>query len=348
MRKIFLGIDISKEKLNICLMKDLKIVHEDEIGNSISSIKKMLKRVLSGLCDDDGQLLVCAEFTGKYIYPLACTCHEMGVSLWMEDPTRIKHSFGLSRGKNDVVDARRIAEYANRNSDKAVTYTLPEKEMSSIKMLLNDREMLLADKKKYQMQIADQKGFMSKEDYAIHCKVRKAIVSAIEKQIESIEIKIEELASSSELITHQTELLKSIDGIGKWIALYMVITTNGFIRFENARQFNCYAGLAPFVYTSGKSIHSKAKVSQRANKQLKALLHMAALCAATHMKSGEYKEYYERRCSEGKHPMCVLNIVRAKLVSRMFAVIRRDEKYSRNYVRQISGEKNLSTPLYNS
>lgn len=102
--------------------------------------------------------------------------------------------------------------------------------------------------------------------------------------------------------------------------------------------------MAPFTYTSGKSIQSKAKVSQRANKHIKSLLHMAALSVATRMKTGEYAEYYMRRCSEGKHPLCVLNIIRAKIVSRMFAVIKRDKEYVRNYER-VPIEKNLSTPL---
>lgn len=103
-------------------------------------------------------------------------------------------------------------------------------------------------------------------------------------------------------------------------------------------------GLAPFTYTSGKSIYSKAKVSQRANKQIKALLHLAAVSAATHMKSGDYKEYYDRRIAEGKHPLCVLNVIRAKLVGRMFAVIKRDELYIKNYDKS-SSEKKLSTPV---
>ena len=57
----------------------------------------------------------------------------------------------------------------------------------------------------------------------------------------------------------------------------MIVVTEGFTRFDNARQFNCYAGLAPFQYTSGSSQHSKARVSHRANKEMKALLHLAAM-----------------------------------------------------------------------
>ena len=105
-------------------------------------------------------LIFCAEYTGRYIYPLTVACHEEGVFLWMEDPTRIKNSFGITRGKNDAVDARRIAEYAARHQDKAVAYKMPAKALASIKILMADRDLVLSDKKKYE---ADAK---QKEEYA--------------------------------------------------------------------------------------------------------------------------------------------------------------------------------------
>ena len=72
------------------------------------------------------------------------------------------------------------------------------------------------------------------------------------------------------------------------------------------------------------------------------------VCAATHMKSGEYKDYYKRKTEEGKHPMCVLNVIRAKLVSRMFAVIKRDEAYQRDYKIFTPTEKNSQKIIANS
>ncbi|MBR3435785.1 MAG: hypothetical protein IKG88_07870, partial [Bacteroidales bacterium] len=47
----------------------------------------------------------------------------------------------------------------------------------------------------------------------------------------------------------------------------------------------------------------------RADHQLKALLHMCALVAATRMKSGRFAEYYQRKTAEGKNKMSVLNAV---------------------------------------
>ena len=74
-----------------------------------------------------------------------------------------------------------------------------------------------------------------------------------------------------------------------------------------------------------------AKISKRANQTMKALLHMSAVNVATRMKEGEYKDYYERKLKEGKHVMCILNVLRAKLVHRMFSVVRRDEMYTKKY-----------------
>ena len=53
---------------------------------------------------------------------------------------------------------------------------------------------------------------------------------------------------------------------------------------------------------------------------------MAAVAIA-HKKSGDLKTYFERKVAEGKNKMTVLNAVRAKLVARMFAVIRNNRVY---------------------
>lgn len=331
MKNYQMGIDISKEKLNICLRKGTQTVREEEIKNTVAAFRKCVKRIgkTDGIAVEE--MMACAEFTGRYIYPLVCACDELGLFLWMEDPTRIKNSFGVTRGKDDRVDARRIAEYAYRFSDKAVAYAMPGKTLASLKSLLADRDTLAADKQKYEMQLNDQKGYMDADDYKRKQRSWKAVARTLDRQIALIDEEIKRLVKSDEKISHQVELLKTVDGVGDRIAVRMVVVTMAFTRFKTPRQFNCYAGLAPFKYTSGKSIHSKSKVSQRADKRMKSLLHLGSVSVATHMKSGEYKKYYERKTKEGKHPMCVLNVIRAKMVSRMFAVIRRDEPYKKVY-----------------
>ena len=159
----------------------------------------------------------------------------------------------------------------------------------------------------------------------------KKVIRSIDEQIAAIDAEIESLIAADPVLTRQKELLKSIDGIGDRIAINMIAITGGFTRFQNARQFCSFAGLTPYKYDSGTSVRSKAKISKRANQTMKALLHLAAVCAATHMKDGEYKDYFERKTGDGKHVMCVLNVIRAKLVHRMFSVIKRDSEYTKEY-----------------
>jgi transposase len=47
---------------------------------------------------------------------------------------------------------------------------------------------------------------------------------------------------------------------------------------------------------------------------------------------GELKEFYERKVEQGKNKMSVLNAVRNKLVLRIFAVVRENRKYEKNYI----------------
>ena len=67
-----------------------------------------------------------------------------------------------------------------------------------------------------------------------------------------------------------------------------------------------------------------------------ALLKMAAMVVTTTKKDDELREYYMKKVAKGKSKMSVLNAVRAKLVYRMFAVIRDNKFYERNYLLQLA------------
>jgi hypothetical protein len=62
-----------------------------------------------------------------------------------------------------------------------------------------------------------------------------------------------------------------------------------------------------------------------------AWVHLCALSAIKNDK--EIKAYFERKVNEAKNKMSVLNAVRNKLIHRVFAVIRDDRFYQRDYAR---------------
>ena len=106
------------------------------------------------------------------------------------------------------------------------------------------------------------------------------------------------------------------------------------------RPSDCHAGVAPFErfaarYLSVSSVRGKTRVNQHARKRLKSLFHLAAMSAIR--SKGELQDYYNRKVADGKNKMlpgrrAVLNAVRNKIIHRIFAVIRRGEKYDKNYM----------------
>ncbi|MCF6184397.1 MAG: IS110 family transposase, partial [Bacteroidales bacterium] len=76
---------------------------------------------------------------------------------------------------------------------------------------------------------------------------------------------------------------------------------------------------------SGTSIRGKTKVSNLANKNIKSLLDSCAKSAIQY--NMEMKQYYNKRVKEGKDKMKVINIIRNKIVSRIFAIVLRGTPY---------------------
>jgi transposase len=294
MKNLVIGIDVSKEKLDLCLHSDGKPVSECVVENSTPAIRSSPRGVLNRYGREASDVLICAEYTGQYGYPLCCACEELDIDLWMENATQIKHSSGLNRGKNDKLDAHKIAAYAIRFQDKVRLFSLPEKNLATLKQLVSERDMYMCDRSKYQGQLTDQKRFMDRDDYQDKARRMDRVLKELEVAIDEIETKIRDLIDSDEMLKRQHELLLSVDGIGERTAVKMIVETNAFRDFDNARKFCCHAGVAPFKYDSGSSVRSRSKVSNRADKSIKALLHMAALSVATRMK-GELNDYISEK-----------------------------------------------------
>jgi len=105
----------------------------------------------------------------------------------------------------------------------------------------------------------------------------------------------------------------------------MLVYSNNFSGFKTWRQFASYVGIAPFEYESGSSIKRGKKVSSLSNKRIKGLLSSAVATSIQH--NPEMRVYYQKRVQEGKNKNLVKNIISNKVVSRVFAVVKRGTPY---------------------
>ncbi len=151
--------------------------------------------------------------------------------------------------------------------------------------------------------------------------------SCITKEIQRIELQLKELILSDDKLNTTISLVTSVTGIGIITAIYLTVFTNFFTKYQNPKQLACYCGVVPFEHTSGSSVEKKARVHHIANKTLKKQLHMCALSAVR--SDPQLKMYYERKASEGKNKMLVLNNVRNKLILRVCSVIKKQKPYQK-------------------
>lgn len=325
----FIGIDISKKTLDICLIDEHGTLTQLKIENHAEAILNTLKSLFDEQNLTVENTLICAEHTGHYTNILDDVMRSNKYLFWLADPYTIKHSQGIKRGKNDAIDAQRIALFAKRNMDDAKMESIDNKRFKDIAYLRSQRELMVTDCAKYSAQLKDEKNYFSKEMYLKKQHKYLKIIALLKENIKEIEAEINAIIKSDEMLKKQFEIIKSIDGIGPQTALETIITTEGFTKFSNPRAFACHAGCAPFKYESGTSIRSKNRISFRSNKSLKSLFHMSAL-SCINMKKGELKDYYNRKVAEGKNKMCVLNAMRNKLIHRIFALIKSDRFYEKN------------------
>jgi len=235
----------------------------------------------------------------------------------------------MQRGKTDKVDAQRIAQYALRFRDQIRLWEPPREVIQKLTLLSAARQRLNQAYNLLAVPISEQETFISKSlQKTLKSSVSKSLV-ALKAEQKAVEQQIDELIQADGRLKELFELMVSVPGIGPVIATELLIATNEMQTINDPKKLACHAGVAPFEYRSGSSIRGKTKVSHQARKRLKSLIHMGNMSAI--QVKGDLQDYYVRKLGEGKHTMLVLNAVRNKLIHRVCAVVRRGEKYDKNY-----------------
>jgi transposase len=264
------------------------------------------------------------EHTGLYSFLFEEFLHQNQIKFCKVSALEIKRSSGLIRGKSDRIDAARIANYGHEKRAKLKPEPITAKSLQRLKMLQNTRAQLVRTNASITCVIKEYKN-IGLADNDILLKVQHTLQKTLKKQIESIEKSIKQIMDTSPEIKANYQLLTSIKGIGMTVATATIIKTGNFSRFATARKFCCYCGTAPFEHSSGSSIRGRTRVSPLADKEMKTLLDLSAKNALRY--DPEIKAFYERRVAEGKSKMSTINVIRNKMIYRMFAVIKRQTPF---------------------
>jgi transposase len=328
---LFIGIDFSKSKFDVSVLEEIeqKNYTQAVFENSEQGYKELLKWLPRQSKIKHENWLFCGENTGLYSRGLADFLVKKNLLVWLENPLQIKQCSGINRAKTDSIDACKIAKYACRYQDKVRAYTLPNKEIDALRLLSAYRSRLVKNKVLLEV-AANEMRRVIKRDTTARWVYESSMrdIERLKKEINTLEDKMHKTIMGS-ILKENYLLLNSIKGVGMQTAIALLIHTNNFENFENARQLAAYCGCAPFPNMSG-TMDKGTHISRLANVEIKVLLSQCAASAIQY--NAELAAYFKRKVAEGKSKRLVLNNVRNKLIQRIFAVVKSKIYYQQNYM----------------
>lgn len=337
MKKLFIGIDFSKEKIDVAVISaDGLTETAGRVFNEFKSttsgyrqLERWVRQNSNGL--DPSLWLFCGENTGDYSKGLSNFLFGMGYDIWLENAKCIKDSSGIRRLKSDRADAAMIAEYAMRNHDKAVMYKPLSESLTQLRELFLYRQMLVRHRSGFIVRRSEKRLTMEKSPAKTAIsQSQKHVVTELSREVDKVDERIRKLIDSDKGLSAVYEIVTTMPGIGTQNAVCLMVYTDNFNKFNfNARKIACYYGVAPFGKDSGTSVHSDPHVHYMANRMIKALLTQAALAAVRY--NPVLSTYYTRLIGRGKKKPVAINNVKNKLIHLLTAMVKNRTTFNPNY-----------------
>jgi transposase len=317
-RKLYCGIDVSSETLDICYETSEGDKVHKQVKNDKTGFMIILKQ-----CRGDYHFIM--ESTGIYHTSLMFYLHEQNKVYSVINALQIKRyiQMHLERNKSDKKDARRICEYGIDRSPEPTE--MPDLAYFECRSLNNAIDDLTKEITKLTNQIHS----ISRAPFDTQTIIRsyRSLILKLEKEKKKMDFRLQE--KLKEWQPELMELVQTVKGIGKRAASELIIYTRGFKNMTSYRQLISYAGLSPVEFSSGSSIKGRVKICKQGGKKLRHILYMGALNAKVTNRA--CRELYERLVARGKNKKAAIIAVCNKLLKQVFGVVKNKRAYEDNY-----------------
>jgi len=304
MDAIYVGIDVSKDRLDVHVLPSGVAFAVARDGEGIGDLSARLRKI--------GATVVAVEATGGFETVVAAGLAGAGLPVVVVNPAQVR-AFARAlgkRAKTDPIDAAVIAAFAA--ATKPEPRPLPDVETRHLADLVARRRQIVA-----------MIGAERQREKRATARARKSIarlLRALDKELSVLDADIDDTVRGSPAWRDKEDLLKSVPGIGDITARTMIAELPELGGLDR-RQIAALAGLAPWTRQSGqwrgKSFIGGGRVSVRNS------LFVAAMVAARH--NPVLKPFHQRLIAAGKPKKVALIAVARKLLTILNAILR-DQK----------------------
>ena len=301
----FVGIDVSKDRLDVHVLPSGEAFSVASDGESVASLADRLLAL--------SPVTVALEATGGFEVVAAGLLASAGLAVVVVNPAQVRsfaHALGR-RAKTDPIDALVIARFA-------------EAARPEVRPLADAAQRLLSDltarrRQILQMLIAERQRLGRAVDPRLK-KSLKRLITALEKELGEVDGEIDQAVRASPVWRRKEVLMQSVPGVGRITARNLLAEMPELGTLDR-RQAAALAGLAPFTRQSGQWRGKSFIGGGRA--RVRCTLFMAALSAARY--NPALKVFHQRLIAAGKPKMVALVAVARKLLVILNALLR-DQK----------------------
>lgn len=333
MLKISVGIDVSKEKLSVCIQKCetggvAQSVFGKEYDNDKNGFAALSHRVKKHTPKNraDVKIIFVMEATGVYYEQLAYFLCDNGHSVSVQLANKVKN-FAKSlnvKTKNDAVDARVISQMGIERELRLWQGAKPV--WRTLRTLTRERETLNEERSVVINQLEAVRS--SYEPDARTMSRMEARIKLLDEQIAAAEKDLHETVKKHPAIEEKIKKVCTIKGVQFLTAVTVVAECAGFELFENKAQLVSYAGYDVVENQSGNH-KGKTRISKKGNAHIRRAMHYPALSAKRYEPS--FKKYADRITEKTKIPMKGAVAIQRKLLCLIFKLYKTDGVYDENH-----------------
>jgi transposase len=304
---VFVGIDVSKDQLDIALRPGEVRFRE---SNNDSGIQALIARLLSLKPQ-----LILLEASGGYEILAAAFLRQAGLPAHIINPRQVRE-FARSTGKlakTDKIDAAVLAHFAE--ALKPDLRPWPDEQQQELAALMSRRrqlvEMLVMEKNRLAMTFSPR--------------VRRSLqtnLQSLKEQLQELEQDLDDFIRQSPIWLEKDQLLQSVPGIGP-LTSQSLLAWVPELGTLNRRKIAALVGLAPFNRDSGQMRGKRTVWGGRA--RVRPPLYMATLAACR--VNPAIRAFYLRLLAAGKSKKLALTACMRKLLTILNAILKQQQPW---------------------
>jgi len=300
---VFVGIDVSKDRLDVFVRPQEEFFFEPYTKQGISLLVERLAKAQPDL--------VLLEATGGLESRIVAAMGKAGLPVAVINPRQVR-DFAKATGrlaKTDRIDSKAIAHFAEAIHPEL--RQLPDEEQREMSALMSRRsqitEMIVMEKNRMHTAASIVEGSL------------EAHLAWLRDEIKRVDAKLDDFIEKTPALRRRDEIVRSAPGVGPVISKELVshLPELGAL---NRKEIAALVGVAPFNSDSGKQKGKRMVWGGRS--KVRSTLYMGALVATRF--NPAIRTFYQRLLEMGKLPKVALTACARKLLTILNAMVKND------------------------